>query len=477
MKSLTKLCFTAALLYAGTLWGQSTYQGQLNDGGQPYNGTVDLAFQLYDQETGGNTVGAEQEVDGVAVTGGLFQADFFLPSTAYGDERWLEVTVDGEVLSPRQKVTAAPWAKQADRAVEASEAQNFRIGFSNVTGSGSLGMGAFSNAGGTASFAGGTGAIANNDNSFVWSGNPGTGGGTFETTGDNQFLIRAPGGVGVNTDNPLAAFHVVADGTRAARFTRDDMDVYIGVSTSEGAALRGVKSGAGGRGVHGSCLNSSGTCRALYANSNSADGYGIYSVGTAGSRNYFQRTVLTDEDVVIVDGDLYYQHQPQAQSGDEACWIFNGDNTYRLRRCGGSSARLKKKVEDLDIGFDLVRRMRPVGFVWKESGRADIGLIAEEVAELDPRLAKFDEDGRPDGVDYRHLSALLIKALQERETVVDNEFARLDEEVRIRDAEIAELRAGLAEVRALAAGAAGATDRLAALEAILLDGAEAAVAE
>lgn len=429
MKALKKLFFATALLYAGTLWGQSTYQGQLNDGGEPYNGTVDLSFQLYDEETGGNTVGVEQQVDGVAVIGGLFQAEFFLPGTDYGEELWLEVIVDGQILSPRQKVTAAPWAKHADRAVEASEAQNFSIGLANASGAGSLAMGAFSAAGGTGSFAGGVGATANHDTSFIWSG---AAQGAFGSTANNQFRVRAPGG---------------------AHFEIDDKTVQMGTVGDGGAALVASKSDTGGRAVHGSCTNGSGTCRALYAFANSPSGFGVYSVGAAGSNNYFERAVRIGEFV-------FYDHQPSAGSGDEACWVAGGDGSYILRRCSGSSARLKKEVENLDIGLDLVRRMRPVSFVWKENGRADIGLIAEEVAELDPRLAKFDQDGRPDGVDYRHLSALLIQALQEREAAVDAEFARVRDEY---ESQIAVLQAELDQQHRDTA------ERLAALESLLLE--------
>jgi hypothetical protein len=60
-------------------------------------------------------------------------------------------------------------------------------------------------ANGYASFAAGTGANALHEGSFVWSD---TSGGDFPSTTNNQFLIRASGGVGIGTTSPQAALDV-----------------------------------------------------------------------------------------------------------------------------------------------------------------------------------------------------------------------------------------------------------------------------
>jgi hypothetical protein len=59
-------------------------------------------------------------------------------------------------------------------------------------------------AGGYGSFAAGYGAQALGDGTFVWADNEG-GGMPFYSTGANQFLIRAQGGVGINTNDPAGA--------------------------------------------------------------------------------------------------------------------------------------------------------------------------------------------------------------------------------------------------------------------------------
>ena len=102
-----------------------TYQGQLEGNGTPTTATCDFAFSLWDAAgsgappTGGNQLGA-QAVSGVNITDGLFTVQLNgtqqLGVNAFaGDDRYLQITVNcpglGNVtLSPRQKLTATPYA-------------------------------------------------------------------------------------------------------------------------------------------------------------------------------------------------------------------------------------------------------------------------------------------------------------------------------------------------------------------------------
>lgn len=61
------------------------------------------------------------------------------------------------------------------------------------------------NAEGIYSLAAGLMAKAYHNGSFVWSDATGS---NYESTADNQFLIRASGGVGIGTNNPTSALHV-----------------------------------------------------------------------------------------------------------------------------------------------------------------------------------------------------------------------------------------------------------------------------
>ncbi|MCX6926453.1 MAG: hypothetical protein NT154_25080, partial [Verrucomicrobia bacterium] len=74
-----------------------------------------------------------------------------------------------------------------------------------ASGSGSTAMGISSRASGLGSLAAGDQANAIHDGSFVWADLQNT---EFASTSTNQFLIRAAGGVGINTTTPATALHV-----------------------------------------------------------------------------------------------------------------------------------------------------------------------------------------------------------------------------------------------------------------------------
>jgi hypothetical protein len=101
------------------------YQGWLNDSsGNPQNGTFTMQFAVYDAATGGNELPAGtpwSETQSVTVTNGVFNvllgsvtalpADLFTggPSDASGPLRFLQVTVNSEVLSPRSRIGSAAY--------------------------------------------------------------------------------------------------------------------------------------------------------------------------------------------------------------------------------------------------------------------------------------------------------------------------------------------------------------------------------
>ena len=67
---------TAALVCSATLATDTTftYQGRLDQGGQPHTGSPAMRFLLFTTETGGSALG-EVNKGSVTVTDGLFQVD------------------------------------------------------------------------------------------------------------------------------------------------------------------------------------------------------------------------------------------------------------------------------------------------------------------------------------------------------------------------------------------------------------------
>lgn len=112
------------ILAATALGDAVTYQGRLLDGGNPADGEYDVRFILYDADAGGVQAGVTVTKENVAVANGLFSTQLdFGPGVFTGQGRWLEVAVrpgasGGSfiVLSPRQPVSANPYALYSKRA-------------------------------------------------------------------------------------------------------------------------------------------------------------------------------------------------------------------------------------------------------------------------------------------------------------------------------------------------------------------------
>ncbi len=117
-----KHIITAVLLSCGlALAAQAqtsafTYQGSLNDGANMARGTYDLTFALFSDSSGASQVGATLTNTATAGSNGLFAVTLDFGHQFPGANRWLEIAVrtnGGEayqILTPRQQITATPYA-------------------------------------------------------------------------------------------------------------------------------------------------------------------------------------------------------------------------------------------------------------------------------------------------------------------------------------------------------------------------------
>ena len=73
-----------------------------------------------------------------------------------------------------------------------------------------------------------------------------------------------------------------------------------------------------------------------------------------------------------------------------------------------------------DGSLALIDKLHPGRFKYNSTNeQRDGGLIAEEVAKVDPHLVNFDKDGKPIGVMYIDLIPILISALQEQQKEIE----------------------------------------------------------
>ena len=121
-----------------------------------------------------------------------------------------------------------------------------------------------------------------------------------------------------------------------------------------------------------------------------------------------------------------------------------------------SSRRYKNEIRPMAKASEAIFSLRPVSFRYKKevdpTSLLSFGLIAEEVAEVDPALVTPDRDGKPETVRYEAVNAMLLNEfLKEHNTVQEQgaKIARLERQIET-------LSAGLQKVSAQLATANGA---------------------
>ena len=85
-----------------------------------------------------------------------------------------------------------------------------------------------------------------------------------------------------------------------------------------------------------------------------------------------------------------------------------------------SSERFKKDIDSMDKASEAIFSLKPVTFRYKndKTNNPQFGLIAEEVAKVNPALIAVDKEGKPYSVRYQQIDAMLLNEfLKEHRTV------------------------------------------------------------
>jgi len=101
-----------------------------------------------------------------------------------------------------------------------------------------------------------------------------------------------------------------------------------------------------------------------------------------------------------------------------------------------SSERFKKDIATMDKTSEAILSLRPVTFHYKTDtkGIPQFGLIAEEVAKVNPALVLTDKEGKPYTVRYEAVNAMLL-----------NEFLKEHRKVEKQETTITQLRSEMAQ--------------------------------
>jgi hypothetical protein len=112
------------------------------------------------------------------------------------------------------------------------------------------------------------------------------------------------------------------------------------------------------------------------------------------------------------------------EGGTMSAVYINGSNGQLGTQPPPSSRRFKKQIKAMDQTSQAILALKPVTFQYKSdpTSRAQFGLIAEEVAEVNPGLVVRDEKGEIYSVRYDAVNAMLLNEfLKEHRKVQDLE--------------------------------------------------------
>ena len=118
--------------------------------------------------------------------------------------------------------------------------------------------------------------------------------------------------------------------------------------------------------------------------------------------------------------------KPRVRDTVDVSTIVRGAGTRSVQQ--PSSGRSKINVRKVQDALDKIVQLRGVRFDWRDSGRSDIGLIAEEVGKVVPEVVTYEDNGvDAKSLDYAHLVALIIEAIKEQQRVIDDQRIELEE--------------------------------------------------
>ena len=110
-----------------------------------------------------------------------------------------------------------------------------------------------------------------------------------------------------------------------------------------------------------------------------------------------------------------------------------------------SSRPFKEEIKPMDTASEAILALKPVMFHYKgvKTDAPQFGLIAEDVAEVNPDLVVRDKDGEPYSVRYDQVNAMLLNEFLKGHRTIE----QLKCDVALQEATISELRKDIGVLR------------------------------
>jgi hypothetical protein len=225
-------------------------------------------------------------------------------------------------------------------------------------------------------------------------------------------------------------------------------------NTADGFEALGSNTIGGGNAAAGSVALFSNTT----GSNNTACGRAALSNNTSGSHN----TALgneTGDSVTTANNVICIGDGVSGQNVSNCCYIGNiwnqsgGTQAVYVNSDGKlgaqvSSRRFKDEIRPMEQTSEVIYRLKPVSFRYKEeiepTRPVGFGLIAEEVEEISPHLVTQGRDGQVNSVRYDVVNAMLLNEFLKEHRKVE----RMEATIAHQQEQIEALTAGLQKVTA-----------------------------
>ena len=299
----------------------------------------------------------------------------------------------------------------------------------------------------------------------------------FQVNQSERMRIASSGNVGIGTTSPVFKLHLKDAANTAVyqKFTNDttgntandgstigiDSDGDFLVANAEAKDIKFFTSdtermrisSSGNVGINttssGDKLSVCGTVRFNTTPADGAEARHYFTVGGAadaatytmydGSQNaqvFFTGnggSYFTGGNLGVGDNSPAYRLELPNTASTAGQGRANDWNTY-------SDSRIKSNIQTLSYGLDVVKQLKPSQFkhhssikedgqfVKQEEGTNNIGFIAQEVLPLIPEVVSVPDDTDKDlySISYPRLTAVLTKAIQEQQTIIEDLKARIE---------------------------------------------------
>jgi hypothetical protein len=253
-----------------------------------------------------------------------------------------------------------------------------------------------------------------------------------------RMRIDSSGNVGIGTDSPASQLHV--DGNFAGPLvtihnTGGASAAYAGLevetSTTGTYVQRWLNAGSELARVTATGYLMIGTTSTAIGSSSGAGNEGVFLGGSLGNA------------IAVSNGGCLDLNR-KTTNGTILEFRFNGSSVGSISSNANSlpsDRNFKKDIEDLNIGLDLITKLNPVSYNYKidSDGTPKMyGLIAQDLEQsleevgVDKNSVQLlqhkpnDNEKESDySLDYLKLTPILIKAIQEQQTIIESLEARI----------------------------------------------------